>query len=99
MKIADTDFAAVDPQLPESAGITSAPEGNAHQAVVIVNREGGCGAFGMAVSGSLPTFSLDRRNGFGLFDKGAAYDEAACQAGGDTLEGSLIPGLTVGRDR
>jgi hypothetical protein len=195
--IADTDFANPDPQLLETAGITSAPEGNAHQAeftkdnkyviaadedfgptllkgatddggtftggsgdntpqlalgsslagtsvyvgrgcagdiavpaapavgdkqiavvtrgscaftdkvanvaaaggyegVVIVNREGGCGAFGMTVSGSLPTFSLDRRSGFGLFDKEALYDEAACQAGGDTLEGSLIPGLTVG---
>jgi hypothetical protein len=33
---------------------------------------------------------------FGLFDKESSYDDAACRAGTDTLEGSLIPGVNVG---
>ncbi|WP_086661200.1 PA domain-containing protein [Lentzea kentuckyensis] len=67
-----------------------------YEAAVIINREGACGAFGMTVEGTLPTFSVDRRTGFGFFDKEGEYNEAQCLAGGDTLEGSLIPGLTVG---
>jgi hypothetical protein len=67
-----------------------------YEAVVIINREGACGAFGMTVEGTLPTFSADRRTGFSFFDKEAEYDEAQCLAGGDTLQGSLIPGLAVG---
>lgn len=63
---------------------------------VIVNREGACDGFGMSVAGGIPAVSLDRKSGFGLFDKEAAYDDAACRAGTDTLEGSLIPGVNVG---
>ncbi|MFC7614539.1 PA domain-containing protein [Actinokineospora soli] len=76
--------------------VASVAAAGGYEAVVIANREGDCGAFGMTVAGSLPTFSVDRRTGFSLFDKEAAYDETACQAGGDTLDGSLIPGLAVG---
>ncbi len=63
---------------------------------VIVNREGACDGFGMSVDGGIPAVSLDRRSGFGLFDQEAQYDDAACRAGTDTLEGSLIPGVNVG---
>ena len=63
---------------------------------VIVNREGACDGFGMSVEGGIPVVSLDRENGFGLFDKEAQYDDAACRAGTDTLQGSLIPGVNVG---
>ena len=64
--------------------------------VVIVNREGACDGFGMSVTGGIPVVSLDRENGFGLFDREGAYDDAACRAGTDTLEGSLIPGVEIG---
>ncbi|GGU25867.1 PA domain-containing protein [Lentzea flava] len=67
-----------------------------YEAAVVVNREGECGAFGMTLQGTLPAFSVDRRTGFSFFDKEGEYDEAQCLAGGDTLQGSLIPGLTVG---
>ncbi|MDX8032791.1 hypothetical protein SK803_21455 [Lentzea sp. BCCO 10_0856] len=67
-----------------------------YEATVIINREGECGAFGMTVEGTLPAFSVDRKTGFGFFDKEAEYNEAQCLAGGDTLPGSLIPGLAVG---
>ncbi len=63
---------------------------------VIVNREGACDGFGMSVDGGIPAVSLDRRSGFGLFDQEAQYDDAACRAGTDILEGSLIPGVNVG---
>ncbi len=63
---------------------------------VIVNREGACDGFGMSVQGGIPVVSLDRKNGFGLFDKEAQYDDAACRAGTDTLQGSLIPGVNIG---
>jgi len=63
---------------------------------VIVNREGACDGFGMSVDGGIPAVSLDRRSSFGLFDQEAQYDDAACRAGTDTLEGSLIPGVNVG---
>ena len=63
---------------------------------VIVNREGACDGFGMSVDGGIPAVSLDRRSGFGLFDQEDRYDDAACRAGTDTLEGSLIPGVNVG---
>jgi hypothetical protein len=47
----------------------------------------------MTVAGSTPSFSVDRKTGFGFFGKEALYDEAACRAGDpDSLEGSLIPG-------
>jgi hypothetical protein len=66
-----------------------------YEGIVVVNREGddGCGLFGMTVAGSTPSFSVDRKTGFGFFDKEALYDETACRAGDpDSLEGSLIPG-------
>ena len=63
---------------------------------VIVNREGACDGFGMSVEGGIPAVSLDRKSGFGLFDKESSYDDAACRAGTDTLEGSLIPGVNIG---
>ncbi|MEJ2856843.1 MULTISPECIES: hypothetical protein [unclassified Saccharothrix] len=56
------------------AAVTSA---GGYEGVVVVNREGSCGAFGMSVEGSVPAFSVDRRTGFGLFDREGAYDEAA----------------------
>jgi hypothetical protein len=37
--IADSDFAAVDPQLLEQAGLSEAPEGNAHEAEFTMNSE------------------------------------------------------------
>jgi len=67
-----------------------------YDAAIIVNREGSCGAFGMSVEGGIPTFSIDRETGFALFDLEDEYDLGACLAGGDTLTGSLIPGLAVG---
>lgn len=67
-----------------------------YEAAVIINREGACGAFGMTVEGTLPAFSVDRKTGFSFFDKEAEYNEAQCLAGGDTLQGSLIPGLALG---
>lgn len=66
-----------------------------YDAAVIVNREGACGAFGMSVEGNIPTISIDRETGYALFDV-PGFDLDACLAGGDTPEGSLIPGLTVG---
>jgi hypothetical protein len=66
-----------------------------YDAVVIVNREGACGAFGMTVAGNIPAISIDRETGFALFDVGG-FDLGGCLAGGDTLTGSLIPGLDVG---
>jgi hypothetical protein len=64
---------------------------------IVVNREGACVGFGMSVQGTIPAVSLDRENGFGLFDKEDQYDEKACFAGGDTLQGSLIPGVSIGQ--
>ncbi len=63
---------------------------------IVVNREGACGGFGMSVEGGIPVVSLDRKSGFGLFSKEAQYDDAACRAGTDNLQGSLIPGVNVG---
>ncbi len=62
---------------------------------MVINREGSCGAFGMSVEGGIPTVSIDRETGYALFDV-TGFNLDACLAGGDTLEGSLIPGLTVG---
>lgn len=36
---------------------------------VVVNPEGACDGFGINVEGVIPVVSLDRMNGFGLFDK------------------------------
>lgn len=52
-------------------------------ALVIFNREGAdaCGGtFGMTVEGNLPTLSVSRPFGFGVFDQEADYDEAECLA-------------------
>ena len=46
----------------------------------------------MSVAGNTPTFSTDRKTGFGFFDKEASYDNAACLAG----SASLIPGVSLG---
>ena len=71
-----------------------------YEGIVVVNRvgtDGGCGLFAMTVAGSIPSFSVDRKTGFGFFDKEALYDETACRAGDpDTLEGSVIPGVNLG---
>ena len=74
--------------------VTSVEAGGGYEGIVIANREGsdGCGAFGMSVAGNTPTFSTDRKTGFGFFDKEASYDNAACLAG----SASLIPGLSLG---
>ena len=74
--------------------VASVEAAGGYEGIVIVNREGsdGCGAFGMSVDGSIPTFSVDRKTGFGLFDRAALYDNAACLAGA----GSLIPGVSLG---
>lgn len=74
--------------------VANIEEVGGYQAIVIVNREGACGQFGMSVEGGLPTFSIAREDGFGLF--GVSFDPVACAAGGDTLDGSLIPGVAVG---
>ncbi len=65
-----------------------------YEGVVVVNREGGdgCGAFGMTVEGTLPTFTVDRGTGYGFFDV-SGFDEAACLVG----VGSDIPGVAVGQ--
>lgn len=65
-----------------------------YEGIVVVNREGadGCGAFGMTVEGTLPTFSVDRGTGFGFFDV-AGFDEAACLVGA----ASEIPGVALGQ--
>ena len=69
-------------------------DGKGYEGIVIVNREGsdGCGLFGMSVDGNTPTFAVDRKTGFGFFDREASYNDAACFAG----TGSGIPGLTLG---
>jgi hypothetical protein len=49
--------------------------------IVIFNREGSdaCGgSFGMSVEGNLPTVSVPRPFGFGIFDQEADYNEADC---------------------
>jgi hypothetical protein len=64
--------------------------------VVVVNREGGCGLFGMSVDGNIPALAVDRFTGFSFFGVEDQYDDAACRAGTDTLAGSLIPGVALG---
>lgn len=65
-----------------------------YEGAIVINREGsdGCGAFGMSVDGDIPAFSVDRRTGYGFFDRQGSYDEKACLAGA----GSLIPGVPLG---
>ena len=65
-----------------------------YEGIVIANREGsdGCGLFGMSVDGDTPTFAVDRKTGFGFFDKESTYNQAACLAG----SASEIPGVTRG---
>ncbi|MPY80206.1 MAG: hypothetical protein GEV04_17455 [Actinophytocola sp.] len=75
------------------ANVTNA---GGYEGIIVVNREGSCGAFGMTVDGDVPTFSADRETGFAFFDKENEYDHQACLAGGDTLDGSLIPGVALG---
>lgn len=65
-----------------------------YKAAIVVNREGfdGCGPFGMSVVGQIPAFSIERSDGFDLFDVGG-YDNAKCLAG--SVE--TIPGVVVGQ--
>lgn len=74
--------------------VASVEAASGYEGIVIANREGsdGCGAFGMSVDGNTPTFSVDRKTGFGFFDKEGSYDNAACLAGAN----SLIPGVSLG---
>ena len=66
-----------------------------YAAAIVVNREGfdGCGPFGMSVDGDIPAFSIERSAGFGLFDKQADYDNAACLAGAE----EFIPEVGIGQ--
>lgn len=63
-----------------------------YEGVVVVNREGsdGCGAFGMSVTGSIPSFSLSRSLGYDLFDV-RDFGLTACLAGA----ASLLPGVAL----
>jgi hypothetical protein len=72
------------------ASITAA---GGYAAAIIVNREGpdGCGSFGMSVAGSIPTFGVDRRTGYDLFDL-PGFDQAACLAG----SAQELPGVALG---
>ncbi len=51
--------------------------------VIIFNRTAsdGCGSFGGSIAGGLPTVTISREAGFGLFDIENQYDEAECLAG------------------
>lgn len=64
-------------------------------AILVVNREGadGCGAFGMTVQGGIPTFSVDRAIGYGLFDE-PGFDAATCLGG----SASMIPNVPIGEE-
>ncbi|WP_332662609.1 PA domain-containing protein [Aeromicrobium sp.] len=74
--------------------VASVEAAGGYEGVIVANREGsdGCSAFGMSVEGSIPSFSVDRRTGFGFFDKEGSYDNAACLAGAT----SAIPGVSLG---
>jgi hypothetical protein len=74
--------------------VASVEAAGGYEGIIVANREGsdGCGAFGMSVEGNIPTFSVDRKLGFGYFDKEASYDNAACLAGA----ASEIPGVSLG---
>lgn len=75
--------------------VTNIEAAGGYDAAIIINREGDCGAFGMTVEGTIPAFSIDRESGYALFGVDG-FDLGACLAGGDTLEGSLLPGLVPG---
>lgn len=77
-----------------SEKVASVEAAGGYEAVIVANREGsdGCGAFGMSVEGNIPSFSVDRRTGFGYFDQEGSYDNAACLAGA----ASEIPGVSLG---
>ena len=78
----------------EAAGVEAA---GGYAAVVVVNREGACGEFGMLVEGGIPAFSISREAGYDLFDI-PDFDLDACLEGGDTLEGSLLPRIDLGQE-
>ncbi len=89
-----------------SLGDPTVPAGDGTQiggyvGIVIFNREGAdaCSSgFGMTVAGGLPTMSVPRPFGFGIFDHEADYDEAEClaQAPGARNAMALIGVGTVG---
>ncbi len=51
--------------------------------VIIFNRTAsdGCGPYGGSIAGDLPTATISREAGYGLFDIEGQYDEAECLAG------------------
>ena len=64
--------------------------------VVIFNREGAdacIGSFGMTVDGGLTTVSVGRDVGFGIFDKEAEFNNAACLA---AAAGANVAPIAVG---
>jgi hypothetical protein len=65
-----------------------------YAAAIVVNNEGaeGCGPFSMAAEGGIPSFSVERSVGLGLFDR--PYDDAACRAGG----ADLLPEVPLGTE-
>lgn len=65
--------------------------------IVIFNREGAdaCGGtFGMSVVGNLPTVSVTRPFGFGIFDQEADYNDAQCLA---QAPGARTAPITIGK--
>ena len=67
-----------------------------YAAAIMVNREGfdGCGPFGMSCRRrTFVSFSIERSAGFGLFDKEADYDNAACLTGTE----EFIPEVGIGQ--
>lgn len=79
----------------EKVGAVEAAGG--YIAVVIFNREGAdaCGGtFGMSVAGNLPTVSVPRPFGFGIFDQEADYIDADCVA---QAAGARTAPITVGK--
>ncbi len=68
-----------------------------YTAIVIFNREGSdacSGSFGMTVEGNLPTLSVPRDFGFGIFDQEADYNDAECRA---QAAGARTAPITLGK--
>lgn len=75
----------------EKAGVIDAVGG--YDALLVVNREGGdaCGELLMSIEGQIPSISVNRSVGYGLFDI-AGFDESACLEG----VGDELPGIDLG---
>jgi hypothetical protein len=67
-----------------------------YQAILVFNRTAsdGCNAsLGMTVEGHTPTFGVaPREQGYGIFDREAQYDDAACLAGDGTQLSPMVVG-------